>query len=86
VAASGSRQAVLVDGKLCDARSCFAESLRVFTEGGMEAERARTMLEWSRYEDEKENHERSRELLREAETLYEQLGMKFEAGPATGSG
>lgn len=59
-----------------DARGCFAQSLRVFTEAGMEAEKARTMLEWARYEEEQGERERGLALLHEAEAIYGRLGMK----------
>lgn len=80
VAAASSPQTIKAGGLEYDPRECFAESLRVFTEAGMEAEKARTMAEWARYEEQHENAERSLALLREAEIIYERLGMKLEGG------
>ncbi|HEX8748381.1 MAG TPA: tetratricopeptide repeat protein, partial [Pyrinomonadaceae bacterium] len=80
IAAAGSPQTVTLGGKGYDPRACFTESLRVFTEAGMEAEKARTMLEWARYEEQQGEAGRSLTLLRDAETTYASLGMKMDGG------
>lgn len=50
-------------------RECYAESLRIFTEIGSEADQARTLLAWSRWSGEKESREK-------AEAIFARLGMK----------
>ncbi|HEX8175794.1 MAG TPA: protein kinase [Pyrinomonadaceae bacterium] len=80
VAAASSPQTVTSGGMEYDPRACFTESLRVFTEAGMEAEKARTMLEWARYEEQQGDAARSLTLLRDAETIYASLGMKMDGG------
>lgn len=60
------------------AGDCFAESLRVFTEIGMEAEVARTLCEWSRHEGEHGDEARAREMRAEAHTIFKRLGMELE--------
>lgn len=50
-------------------QECYAESLRIFTEIGSEAEQARTLLAWSHWSGEKEKREK-------AEAIFARLGMK----------
>lgn len=56
----------------------FGESLQIFTEMGAEAERARTMREWARYELDKGNGERGRQMWHKAQDMFSQLGMVME--------
>ncbi|GAB4502041.1 MAG: adenylate/guanylate cyclase domain-containing protein [Anaerolineales bacterium] len=51
-------------------QTCYAESLRIFSEIGSEADQARTLLAWSRWSGEKEKRER-------AEAIFARLGMKM---------
>jgi tetratricopeptide (TPR) repeat protein len=60
------------------AAECFAESLRVYTEMGAEAERARTLSDWSRHERERGEQERAEEMWREAREIFTRLGMASE--------
>jgi predicted ATPase/class 3 adenylate cyclase len=57
---------------------CFGESLQIFTEMGAQAERARTLREWARYELEKGNAERGQQMWEKARDMFEQLGMGME--------
>jgi class 3 adenylate cyclase/tetratricopeptide (TPR) repeat protein len=60
------------------AGDCFAKSLRVFPEIGMEAEVARTLCEWSRYEGAHGDESRARDMRAEAHTIFMRLGMELE--------
>ncbi len=61
-----------------DAQSCFAESLRIFTEISMEAERARTLREWARLADALGELERAAVMKQEASETFARLGIKQE--------
>jgi serine/threonine protein kinase/tetratricopeptide (TPR) repeat protein len=65
-------------GETYTADACFAESLRVYTAMGAEAERARTLRDWARYERERGNVERGDELWRAAREIFSRLGMDRE--------
>jgi serine/threonine protein kinase/tetratricopeptide (TPR) repeat protein len=76
--ASRSLEAIKVNGQTYDAGQCFERSLSVFTEIGMEAERARTLREWANYERTHGDELRGREMWREALEIFTHLGMKLE--------
>jgi tetratricopeptide (TPR) repeat protein len=78
IAAAGSPPTIRVDGRDYDAAACFAESVKVFTEAGMEAEKARTLREWARYELQNGDARRGIEIRQEAEEIYNSLGMTHE--------
>lgn len=86
IASAMSPQVVKIGDMEYDAEGCFAESLKVFTEAGMEAERARTLLEWGRYVERHEGGERAQGLLGNAKSIYAQLGMKPDGEPKNDSG
>ncbi len=71
-------QPVTIDEQGYDAPACFAESLRLFTESGMEAERARTLRDWARSEDERGLHDEARAMREEAREIFTRLGMELE--------
>ena len=54
---------------------CFAESLRIFTESGMEAERARTLRDWARYELAHGDQARGEAMWQEARAIFERLNL-----------
>jgi tetratricopeptide (TPR) repeat protein len=58
-----------------DAPACFAESLRIFEESGMEGERGRTLQAWAAYELEQGDRARGEAMQREAQSLFERLGI-----------
>jgi hypothetical protein len=70
---------VTIADKPLDATTCFAESLRVWTESGMEAERARTLRAWASYEQERGDSAHGRGLWEEAREIFTRLGMRLEA-------
>jgi tetratricopeptide (TPR) repeat protein len=61
-----------------DAPACFAQSLQICAETGMEGERARTLRAWARYELERGDRGRGQEMWQEARALFEQLGADLE--------
>jgi serine/threonine protein kinase/tetratricopeptide (TPR) repeat protein len=69
---------VLVGVASYDAARCFVESLRVYTDMGAEAERARTLRDWARHERERGNAERGAALWEEARALFSRLKMLRE--------
>lgn len=76
--AARSSDSITVNANSCDAGACFVESLRVFTEMGAEAERARTLREWARDELRRGEQMRGRELWHEAQEIFARLGMDLE--------
>lgn len=62
-----------------DARACFAESVRIFSERRMEGERARTLKAWARYELERGDQARGLAMWQEAREVFARLGAEFEA-------
>ena len=67
-----------IDGQAYAAHDCFAESLRVYTGMGAEAERARTLRDWARYEHERGHREASATMWRESLEIFTRLGMERE--------
>ncbi|MCA1591744.1 MAG: tetratricopeptide repeat protein [Acidobacteria bacterium] len=76
--ASRLSEAVTTGEETRDAGECFAESLRVFTRIGMEAERARALRDWARHELEHGDRERGRAMWQEARAAFDSLGMEPE--------
>ena len=58
-----------------DAAACFGESLRLFTESGMEAQRARVLTDWARYQKERGSPDEARIMTEEAREIFTRLGM-----------
>ena len=61
-----------------DAAACFAESIRICTETGMEGERARTLRAWATYELERGDRLRGETMWQEAQQVFAQLGADLE--------
>jgi tetratricopeptide (TPR) repeat protein len=76
--ASRSKAAVEVEGVARAASDCFAESLSVFSQIQMEAERARTLRDWARHELSGGDAERGRQLWDEAREAFRRLRMELE--------
>jgi predicted ATPase len=76
--ASSADEPVSVSGAAYDASTCFAESLRIYTDMGAEAERARTMRDWARHERGRGDAERGAAMWEEARTIFSCLGMERE--------
>jgi tetratricopeptide (TPR) repeat protein len=62
-----------------DARACFAESLRIGNEGSLDAEKARTLRAWGRYELLQGDRERGAEMWQEARQLFARMGAELES-------
>jgi serine/threonine protein kinase/tetratricopeptide (TPR) repeat protein len=75
-----------VGGERLDAGGCFAESLRVYTLMGAEAERARTLRDWARYERGRGEALRGAEMWGEAREIFARLKMDKELERMSRSG
>ena len=71
-------QPISIEEQAFDAAACFNESLRLFTESGMEAGRARTLRDWARDEHERGRHDEARAMSEEARAIFTRLGMDRE--------
>ncbi|MEA3395979.1 MAG: tetratricopeptide repeat protein [Chloroflexota bacterium] len=69
---------IAIGAKTYDAAACFIESLRIFTGMGVEAERARTLREWARYEVEQGDEEKGETMWQEARETFARLEMELE--------
>jgi class 3 adenylate cyclase/tetratricopeptide (TPR) repeat protein len=69
---------ITIENKSFDAAACFGESLSLFTESGMEAERARTLSDWARYEQERGMNDEASAKIEEAREIFTRLGMERE--------
>jgi len=69
-------------GETWTAEACFAESVRVFQSAGMDSEKARTLQDWGRHENETGNAEAGQHKLDEARSTFIRLGMTLESDPA----
>ncbi len=76
--ASRAGAPVNVSEEAYDAARCFAESLRVYTEMGAEAEGARTLRDWAHHELQGGDAERGAALWEEARAVFTRLGMGRE--------
>ncbi|MET0624260.1 MAG: protein kinase, partial [Pyrinomonadaceae bacterium] len=76
--ASRSGGGILVFGRARTAAECFAESLRVYTEMGAAAERARTLRDWARHELAAGDPEQGAAKWRESREIFTRLGMSRE--------
>ncbi|MBC7932308.1 MAG: hypothetical protein H7Z38_17265, partial [Rubrivivax sp.] len=76
--ASSFAEPILVGGEARDAAACFGESLRVFTEMGAEAERARTLRDWARYERGRGDAESGARMWRESREIFSRLRIRHE--------
>jgi class 3 adenylate cyclase/tetratricopeptide (TPR) repeat protein len=61
-----------------DARSCFSESLRILAKAGLEAEQARTLREWARFERQCGCMKRGDEMWQQARAIFARLGLAPE--------
>lgn len=69
---------IAIGEKTYDAAACFAESVQIFTEMGIEGERARTLRVWARYEMGHGYLARGKAMWQEARDLFVRLGMELE--------
>jgi tetratricopeptide (TPR) repeat protein len=76
--ASSFTEPIEVCGQKRDAAACFGESLRVYTSMGAEAERARTLREWARYERIRGNEEAGARMWSESREIFSRLRIRHE--------
>ncbi|MGH6886420.1 MAG: tetratricopeptide repeat protein, partial [Geminicoccales bacterium] len=69
-------------GETWSAEACFAESVRVFENAGMDSEKARTLLDWGGHDARSGNPEEGGRKLDEARSTFARLGMSLESLPA----
>jgi serine/threonine protein kinase/tetratricopeptide (TPR) repeat protein len=69
---------VQINDRSYSAGACFAESLRVYTEMGAEAERARTLRDWARYEKARGEDDLGAAMWQESLEIFSRLKMKHE--------
>ena len=69
---------VSVRGSDTDALSCFKESLDILVQADMDAERARTLRAWARYEHARGNQTGAEQMWDEARTLFTDLHLDGE--------
>ena len=62
-----------IEKRRYDAPACFGESLRLFTDSGMEAQRARVLSDWSRHEVERGKHDEARAMTEKRERYSTRL-------------
>ena len=60
------------------AAECFAESLRVYKESGMQGEQTRTLRAWAEYELKQGDRSKGEALWQEAQVLFEKFGIDCE--------
>ncbi|HEX7313341.1 MAG TPA: protein kinase [Pyrinomonadaceae bacterium] len=78
VAAARSDRVILINDRPRAAAECFAESLRVYTDMGAAAERARTLRDWARHELAHGDPAHGADMWRESRAIFTQLGMTRE--------
>ncbi|MCA1635593.1 MAG: tetratricopeptide repeat protein [Acidobacteria bacterium] len=76
--ASRTSAPVPVGEQTYDAASCFDESLRLFRQIGMEAERARSLRDWARHETKHGDAARGEAMWRESLGIFRSLSMTPE--------
>jgi tetratricopeptide (TPR) repeat protein len=77
--ASRLPEAVEVEGATYTTAACFVESMRLFAEAGMDAERARVIRDWAEFEQSRGDSEHAAAMRREAREIFDRLGMTIEA-------
>jgi predicted ATPase/class 3 adenylate cyclase len=70
-------ESTTIEGDVVDARTSFAQSVRVFAEASMEGERARMLQVWAHYEMERGEKARGEELAQEAQDICTRLGIEL---------
>jgi class 3 adenylate cyclase/predicted ATPase len=69
---------LVIGDQTYDATACFAESVRICTETGMQGERAHALRRWAAYEMEQGDYERGAAMWREARDIFARLGVSLE--------
>jgi class 3 adenylate cyclase/tetratricopeptide (TPR) repeat protein len=74
ILASGA-PTVVIDNMAVNAVTCFANSLRIFEQTGMQGERARTLREWGEYEILQGDRQKGQAFWQEARQIFVDLGL-----------
>jgi hypothetical protein len=61
-----------------DTETCFSKSLQILTDAEIDAERARTLREWARFEMQHGNRESGGKRWAEARDIFAKLGAQME--------
>ena len=69
---------IAIEDQAYDAAACYAESLRIFTEKGIERERVWTLRAWAEYETVQGDRERGGVMWQEAREIFASLGAEAE--------
>ncbi len=73
-----------VNDELLSASQCFDKALQIFTETKAEAETARTLRDFARYENKRGNPTKARKMLDEAKEIFTRLEMPLEIERCSG--
>jgi class 3 adenylate cyclase/tetratricopeptide (TPR) repeat protein len=65
---------IAIEDQAYDAAACYTESLQIFTEKGIERERAWTLRAWAEYEMAQGDKSRGRSMWQEAREIFARLG------------
>jgi tetratricopeptide (TPR) repeat protein len=76
VVAAQLPEPIAIEDRAYDAAACYAESLRIFTEKGIEQEQARTLRMWAEYEMARGDRERGEAMWEEASETLASLGVE----------
>ena len=71
-------ETLTINDESLGAGECFDKALQIFSETKLEAETARTLRDFARYENKRENSGRARKMLSEAEEIFTRLKMPLE--------
>jgi tetratricopeptide (TPR) repeat protein len=75
---------LVIGDQAYDAAACFAESVRICTETGMQGERAHALRLWAAYEIEHGDYERGAAMWHEARDIFVRLGVDLEVEQMVG--
>ncbi len=76
--AANSDEDLTINDELLNASQCFDKALQIFTETKMEAETARTLRDFARYENKRGNGAKAKVMLDEAKEIFTRLEMPLE--------
>lgn len=76
IAAQENDQIIIVENSF-NATECFEKSLQIFNESNREAEKAKTLIEFSRYIRRLEKFEKADAMINEAKEIFSKLKMTF---------
>lgn len=75
--AAETNDRITINENSFNAAECFEKSMKIFTESNREAEKAKTLIEFARYENRRGNTEKSEPMKIEAREIFTKLKMPF---------